>query len=104
MGITSQHWTDEDGNNTGGGAYGPGFAIHWQRGPLGRGEGRKEPNGAFITDVLAACADRLQHHQTTKYACASNAEALAHIGKAIAALDARTADRESRGVEGTSEV
>lgn len=104
MGVVAQHWTDENGDNTGGQAYGPGFAIAWQRGPLGRGEGRKEPNGAFITDVLGAVADRLSHHQATKFACTENAEALAKVREAIAILDARTQAREARGVEGTSAV
>lgn len=34
--LQSHHFTDADGNPSGGTTYGNGFAIGWQNGPLGR--------------------------------------------------------------------
>ena len=46
--VTSNHFSDGNGNPAGGTTYGNGFAIGWQNGPLGRGPDRIEPNGAFV--------------------------------------------------------
>ena len=56
-----EHWTDSDGNPTGGVSSGRGFTISWQNGPLGRGEDRVEPNGAFVEDVIAAVIGRRRY-------------------------------------------
>jgi hypothetical protein len=45
---------DLDGNPAGGHVLGTGLRIDWQDGPLGRGEGRSEPNGAFVETVITA--------------------------------------------------
>jgi hypothetical protein len=92
---------DEHGNPAGGHAVGTGIAISWQSGPLGRGADRKEPNGAFVETVIEAAAQRIRHYQATKFACEHNAKALEHLEAALAQLQARTADRENRHVEGT---
>ena len=102
--ITSNQWKDADGNPSGGCTFGPGFTISWQNGPLGRGENRVEPNGAFVEDIIAASADRLQHYQDSDFACSENAEALEHLHAALDILDARTRDREAREVEGTHQI
>lgn len=99
--IHSEHWNDTSGNPAGGTTFGRGFAIGWQNGPLGRGDDRKEPNGAFVEDIIAAAADRLQYYQDSRFASKYNAMALLHLDEALRALNARTADREDRDVEGT---
>lgn len=100
-GFTSHHWSDEDGNPGGGCSYGTGFTISWQNGPLGRGSKRNAPNGAFVEDVIDACADRIEYYQSGKFNCDCNQEALEHLNKALEALRRRTEEREHRGVEGT---
>ena len=102
--VTANHFSDADGNPAGGTTFGQGFSIGWQNGPLGRGEDRKEPNGAFVEDVIAAAIDRLGFYQESKFACAANARAIEHLNLALAILQARTADRERRAVEGTHQA
>lgn len=127
-GIKSEHWNDANGNPAGGTTFGNGFAIGWQNGPLGRhvdasdgkegciAEGnrsfricvsgctRKEQNGAFVEDVIAAAVDRIRYYQQSKFACARNAEALAHLEIALERLNSRTAEREKRKTEGTHHI
>ncbi len=103
-GCRSENYFDADGNPEGGQAFGPGFAVAWQRGPLGRGEDRVDPNGAFVENVIQACIDRLTFYQKSKFACEENAKALEHLHEAKSVLNKRTVDREARGVEGTHEV
>lgn len=102
--IESHHWSDADGTPAGGATFGRGFAISWQNGPLGRGEARKEPNGAFVEDVIRAAVDRLEYYQGSRFASDHNARALALLNGALDELASRTAARESRGVEGTATV
>lgn len=99
--MNSEHWNDANGAPAGGTTYGRGFTIGWQNGPLGRGDDRREPNGAFVEDIIAAAADRLEYYQQSSFASDYNAQALDHLYKAIGFLNARTADREARDVEGT---
>lgn len=103
-GFRSEHWVDENGNPSGGSSYGCGFAISWQNGPLGRGEERKPPNGAFVEDVIDACRDRIRCYQSSQFKCESNEQALHFLDMALKALDERTKDREERSVEGTHKV
>ena len=112
-GFKSEHFTDENGKPAGGHTFGAGFAIGWQHGPLGRHSEncteeacaddctRKEPNGAFVEDIIEAAADRLLAYQQTEFACEKNEKALHNLGKALRELNERTAERENRGVEGT---
>ena len=102
--FTSNQFSDADGNPAGGTTYGPGFAIGWQNGPLGRDGDRQEPNGAFVETVIKAAADRIEFYQRSKFASADNQEALDHLNSALAALHRRTAEREARQVEGTHAV
>lgn len=104
QGFKSNHWTTTDGVPEGGCSFGTGFTISWQRGPLGRGAERKEPNGAFVEDVIQAVIDRIEYYQSSKFNSAFNAQALDHLRCAVDALQARTAQREERKVEGTSSV
>ena len=101
VGFKSEHWDDENGNPAGGATFGNGFAISWQNGPLGRDEDRKEPNGAFVEDVIAAAADRIEYYQESKFVCFANAQAMTYLHLALKALNDRTKDREDREVEGT---
>ncbi len=102
--IYSIHNCDPEGNPAGGETEGTGIKIRWQRGPLGRDEGRQEPNGAFVEGVIAAAIDRLQHYQASKFQCNENGRAIMHLERALEELDNRTADREARSVEGTHQV
>ena len=99
--MKSEHWNDADGNPAGGNTFGNGFAIGWQHGPLGRGVNRKEPNGAFVEEIIEAAIDRLQYYQGSRFACDANSDAIRHLAEALDHLNARTAERESRDVEGT---
>ena len=102
--IVFENKLDDSGNPTGGYASGVGLFINWQDGPLGRGEESKEPNGAFIEDVLKICAERMRFYQASKFACEENVVVLEHIEAAILWLGERTKNREVRDVEGTYEI
>ena len=105
QGFFEEHYTDEDGNPEGGVAFGKGFTISFQRGPLGRigTVTRKEPNGAFVEDIIAAAIGRIQFYQDGKFACPENAEALSHLKLALKELEARTSRRVAAKTEGTHE-
>lgn len=102
--IESTHYTSDEGNPTGGFATAKGISIVWQDGPLGRGEDRQEPNGAFVETVIAIAIDRLEFYQVSRFACNDNQAAIEALHKALWLLNNRTAAREQRGVEGTHEV
>lgn len=99
--IEEVHHDDENGNPAGGETKGTGIFIQWQNGPLGRGEERKEPNGAFVEGVIAAAIGRIRYYQQSKFKCEDNALALFHLEKALTYLNRRTTEREVRQVEGT---
>jgi hypothetical protein len=101
--MTGNHYTDSSGNPAGGTTYGRGFAIGWQCGPLGRGDDRKEPNGAFVEDIIKAAVDRLEFYQASPFACQENRDAIYYLEKALDRLVTRTQKREAAGVEGTHE-
>ena len=99
--YTCANWTDPDQNPTGGSVTGTGLKIEWQDGPLGRGEERKEPNGAFVETVIDAARQRIQFYQDSKFKCRENAIAITKLKEALMWLNKRTQDREQKGVEGT---
>lgn len=101
--ILESHRTDENGNPTGGRTIGIGMDITWQDGPLGRGAERKAPNGAFVEGLIQAAVGRLEFYQASKFRCDTNARALTALRIALAALEERTKDRETRAVEGLHE-
>ncbi len=101
QGHYADHWNDANGNPAGGVSTGRGFTISWQNGPLGRGKERREPNGAFVEDVLQAVIGRIEFYQGSRFACPENAQALEELRAAADSLDSRTRDREARAVEGT---
>ncbi len=102
--ILGRHYKDDDGNPTGGITQGIGITINWQDGPLGRGPGRTEQNGAFVEGIIAAAIDRIEFYQGSDFNCSENNEALDHLRSAISILKRRTEDREKRGVEGTHAI
>jgi len=59
-------------------------------------------DGTTNEEVLAMMLNRMSFLQD-KFPCEENAEAIEGIQKAISALERRTADRVSRGVEGKHE-
>ena len=101
QGHYAEHWKNSQGKPAGGVSTGRGFTISWQNGPLGRDADRREPNGAFVEDVIQAVIKRLDFYQESEFACQTNADALAHLHLAAEELDKRTKDRETRQVEGT---
>ena len=104
VGFNATNALDTEGNPTGGSVKGTGIWINWQDGPLGRGEERQLPNGAFVEDVIAAARQRIQFYQDAssgRFACEENALALEALNTALAALDCRTKRREDAGTEGT---
>lgn len=92
------------GDPAGGKVRGVGLFIAWQNGPLGRGPGRRSPNGAFVETVITACIQRLESFQASRFKCQENADAIEHLKAAIGSLNARTARREAEGLEGTHQV
>lgn len=101
-----EHWTDDNGNPAGGVSTGRGFTISWQNGPLGKigTPERREPNGAFVEDVIQAVIERMEFYQASRFACEANAEALMALSHAARVLDNRTKSREARLAEGTYAV
>lgn len=95
---------DENDNPTGGFVTGIGLDILWQNGPLGRGENKQQPNGAFVEDVLVACIYRLRFYQDSKYKCRENALVITHLEEALHWMQARHDERENRQVQGLHEV
>jgi hypothetical protein len=98
------NYKDESGSPGGGYVKATGLDISWQAGPLGRGEDRKEPNGAFVETVIAAALQRIEYYQMTKFACIENERVCENLKDAIRWLRSRTQDREKRGVEGTHQT
>ncbi len=72
-----------------------GYVI-FQDGPVGN----VGVNGCQIEDLLVIIIDRLEKFQMDLFACRENALALTKIQEALHWLDARTADRVERDVEG----
>ena len=102
--IVGTHEVDADGNPAGGTTTGVGIDITWQNGPLGRGDDRTEPNGAFVEGVIAAALDRLEYYNSGKFRCRENSLAITHLEEALHWCNHRTAAREARDVEGTHAV
>lgn len=99
--VQSEHREDENGCPAGGTTTGTGIQIEWQNGPLGRGEDRKPPNGAFVEGVIAAAIDRIEFYQRSRFKCRENALAITKLQEALHWCQHRTMDREVRDVEGT---
>jgi len=99
--FEASNFSDADGNPAGGSVRAVGLHIDWQNGPLGRGEDRIEPNGAFVETVLAAVIQRVEYYNETKFRCRENSLAITHMQEALHWFQHRTADREAREVEGT---
>lgn len=97
------HTTDDDGKPSGGTSMGLGLSVIWQNGPLGRGDDRKEPNGAFVETVIAVAKERIEWYQASGFECAENQNATYFLEKALGELAERTKSRELAGVEGTHE-
>lgn len=95
-----QHW-NENGKPAGGVSCGKGFCISWQNGPLGIGDNRKEPNGAFVETIIAATRARIAYYQNSQFNCEENAEAIFHLTEALNWLNKRTSRRINQKIEGT---
>lgn len=100
-GFYSENWSDAEGRPAGGVVFGRGFTISWQNGPLGRGADRREPNGAFVEDIIAAAAERIDYYQSSAFNCEENAAAVKCLREALGHLNGRTLRREQQNTEGT---
>lgn len=75
--------------------------LSFQRGPVGAAG----INGITHELLLHVLIDRLESFQAGKQAWRTyNQEALEQLQQALRTLNARTAEREQRGVEGTNEL
>ena len=99
--FESNNMNDDNGNPAGGHVSGTGINITWQNGPLGRGDQRQEPNGAFVETMIAAVVQRIEYYQAGKFRCRENALAITKLEEALHWLNSRTSRRESQDVEGT---
>lgn len=102
--IECEDRLDDNGKPAGGSVQGTGIDILWQAGPLGRGEKRVDPNGAFVEDVIASALHRLEWYETAcdgAFCCNENVMAISHLKQALEVLDIRTRRREEAGIEGT---
>ena len=99
--FAAENNNDDNGNPAGGYVRGVGLSIAWQNGPLGRGEDRQPPNGAFVETVIAAALQRIEYYQASKFACRENALAVTKLQEALFWLRERTERRERQNVEGT---
>lgn len=102
--LTENHTLSDDGNPAGGTTRGNGIDIRWQDGPLGEQGARRPANGAFVEDVMTAALGRLHFYQTSPFNCRENALAITKLEEALHWLQARTMNRQERGVEGTYQV
>lgn len=73
--------------------------VSFQKGPVAE----SGVNGVFMEDLLEICRHRLQCFQAGNFVCRENALALTKIEEALHWLNHRTADRQRRKVEGTSQ-
>lgn len=99
--ITCINHNDENGRPAGGSVTGIGLYINWQNGPLGRGDERVLPNGAFVETVIAAALQRIEYYQSSQFKCRENSIAITKLEEALHWLHARTNRREAQGTEGT---
>ena len=99
--IRNEFGTDENGNPTGGESEARGVRINWQNGPLGIGANRKEPNGAFVEEVIQIAIDRINFYNDSKFRCRENSLAVTKLEEALHWLNARTSRRTNAGIEGT---
>lgn len=71
--------------------------IDFQNGPVPQ----SGVNGVTQEALIAVCMHRLESFQGGPFPSPDNAEALAHLAKAMECLQRRTKTRLERGVEGT---
>ena len=102
--LECENVCDDNANPTGGTVRGNGISIDWQDGPLGRGDNKVGPTGAFTEDVILAVIQRLRFYQGSKFVCRQNALAITHLEDALHWLQARHEEREKREVQGLHEV
>ena len=113
--LKAHNYVDVDNNPTGGyvqliegDSYSPDsevLKIKWQDGPRKREDGSlKDPNGAFVEDVIWAALQRLEFFNEGKYRDRANSIAITHLEQALQALKDRQLERSFRGVEGEHKV
>jgi len=93
--FEAHNYKDLAENPTGGGVEGVGLSIRWQDGPLGRGDARQEPNGAFVEnrDCGGKTAYRVLYE--SKFKCRENSMAITKLDEALMWLNKRTVDEKT---------
>lgn len=99
--IRNDFQTNTDGNPSGGTSQARGVQIDWQNGPLAVDGVRKEPNGAFVEEVIQIAVDRINFYNDSKFRCRENSLAVTKLEEALHWLNSRTSRREASGIEGT---
>jgi len=102
--ITENHALDEEGRPAGGFSETQWIRVDWQDGPLSVDGVRREPNGAFVEDVIRVAIGRLEFYNDGDFRCRENSLAITKLEEALHWLNHRTSAREERGVEGTHTV
>ena len=99
------HWVDKDDNPAGGFFQSDGILISWQNGPLGEvgTADRKDPNGAFVEDVIDAIGSFIKHIRSYFKNPEVVTVVLMQLMNANEILDARTKRRVMAKTEGTHE-
>jgi hypothetical protein len=103
--VRSSQILDADGNPLGGISDGLGFHIDWQDGPISHPSGIGTPpqaSAASVADVIAACLHRVHHLNQGALRCRENSLVITHLEEAVLWLHVRRANREHRGVRGTT--
>lgn len=99
--IRNDFKTDLNGNPSGGESLARGVKVNWQNGPLLKDGERKEPNGAFVEEVIQIAIDRINFYNDSKFRCRENSLAVTKLEEALHWLNARTSRRIESGIEGT---
>lgn len=75
----------------GGTAWGQGVRVDWQNGPLVfDDEGRADPNGAYVEDIIIIAMERLRFYNETDFGCREYAQAITKLEEAIHWLNSHT--------------
>lgn len=100
--FVANHELSPEGYPAGGSSGALGIVVLWQNGPLGHGDDRVNPNGAFVETLIGIAMDRLEFYQD-HFPCRENELAIHQLDAALMLLNARTKRREEAGTEGTHE-
>jgi hypothetical protein len=94
--LTEKHDVEPlTGAPAGGLTTGPGISITWATGP-------EDQAAAQVETVIQAAVNRLMQHQSTRFKCREYSIAITKMEEAIHWLQARSSDRDRRGLQGNA--